>query len=680
MAAPSDNSAGLVLSGLVDKTLFVLGLADEKSVREFCGEFGAVLAVTMVQKPPPAQHRSWAFVTFLSTEAADAAFDAAQGGKGAAAGGATVRIKGAAEVGEGKFRELAAHTARASALVSTGQPIDPTGALSEEETFEDADAGTEETERQAKKRKREDDSSAEAECTQYDLLIVGAGASGVGCGAMAKRFGIDPARTLIVERGSAVGSTFDQWPAEMRFITPSFNQQAFGMMDLNSVAFNTSPAQMCHQEHPTGQQYAEYLRDVAEKFKLPVALDTDVTAVSPITVAGEDSTVFEVSVAQAAGAARKLPPAVRAKFVIWAAGEFQYPRNDGFPGAAANCVHNSRVKSWEGLSDSNDEMVVIGGYESGMDATVHLSNAGVDVTVLASTPFWSMRTLDPSTELAPFTADRLRAAMQGSHPPTLVSRCRVVSVEKDEQEGGYIVTAVKAGDAESSTAPATGSYDKGAWDYIKRREPATAPGQDSRRTANTVRVRTSAKPVLATGFSSGVGQVVNHLFDWTEDSACASAAAAGEAAGPSEQQQRRRRPEPIFCDRSQVRLTRESGWWHLMNGEYDLCSAEYQKLSDEEKAKYVEIKDIDDDVEDEEGVDGDDDFGVFCDRTKGKLTVDSGWWHKVGEQYDLCTGELEKLPAVSRAFPSCTRSILTEIYLCHACSCHEIEDGNAWTG
>jgi hypothetical protein len=28
--------------------------------------------------------------------------------------------------------------------------------------------------------------------------------------------------------------------------------------------------------------------------------------------------------------------------------------------------------------------------------------------------------------------------------------------------------------------------------------------------------------------------------------------------------------------------------------------------------------------------------------------------------------------AVSRAFPSCTRSILTEIYLCHACSCHEI--------
>jgi hypothetical protein len=28
----------------------------------------------------------------------------------------------------------------------------------------------------------------------------------------------------------------------------------------------------------------------------------------------------------------------------------------------------------------------------------------------------------------------------------------------------------------------------------------------------------------------------------------------------------------------------------------------------------------------------------------------------------------------ARAFPSCMRSILTELYLCHACSCHEIEE------
>eukprot|EP01047_Picozoa_sp_COSAG01_P040868 COSAG01_NODE_3465_length_6056_cov_32.665268_4_plen_147_part_00 len=35
---------------------------------------------------------------------------------------------------------------------------------------------------------------------------------------------------------------------------------------------------------------------------------------------------------------------------------------------------------------------------------------------------------------------------------------------------------------------------------------------------------------------------------------------------------------------------------------------------------------------------------------------------------------------VSRAFSSWKRSILSEIYLCHACSYQEIEDGNARTG
>jgi phage tail protein X len=35
---------------------------------------------------------------------------------------------------------------------------------------------------------------------------------------------------------------------------------------------------------------------------------------------------------------------------------------------------------------------------------------------------------------------------------------------------------------------------------------------------------------------------------------------------------------------------------------------------------------------------------------------------------------------VSQASPSCTRSILTDLYLCDACSCHEVEGGNAWTG
>jgi hypothetical protein len=40
----------------------------------------------------------------------------------------------------------------------------------------------------------------------------------------------------------------------------------------------------------------------------------------------------------------------------------------------------------------------------------------------------------------------------------------------------------------------------------------------------------------------------------------------------------------------------------------------------------------------------------------------------------------ESYAEVSRALLSSTRSILTEIYLCHACSCHKVKDGNARAG
>ena len=131
----------------------------------------------------------------------------------------------------------------------------------------------------------------------------------------------------------------------------------------------------------------------------------------------------------------------------------RYPRTDTFPGAAEHCVHNSNVRSWAGLAAEGAERVVIGGYESGMDATVHLAKNGAKVRVLASTPFWEQRTLDPSTELAPFTAMRLREAQQGEFPPELTGNCRVTRVEKDEENGGYVVHAERTV-KEQAAAPA----------------------------------------------------------------------------------------------------------------------------------------------------------------------------------------------------------------------------------
>ena len=47
----------------------------------------------------------------------------------------------------------------------------------------------------------------------YDVVIVGAGAAGVGIASMLKDFGVE--KMVVLERDE-VGATFDKWPKEMR--------------------------------------------------------------------------------------------------------------------------------------------------------------------------------------------------------------------------------------------------------------------------------------------------------------------------------------------------------------------------------------------------------------------------------------------------------------------------------
>ena len=48
--------------------------------------------------------------------------------------------------------------------------------------------------------------------------------------------------------------------------------------------------------------------------------------------------------------------------------------------------------------------MIIGGYESGMDAAVNLASAGKRCTVLASTPYWKVASADPSAEDDPLAS------------------------------------------------------------------------------------------------------------------------------------------------------------------------------------------------------------------------------------------------------------------------------------
>ncbi|EKS9937036.1 NAD(P)-binding domain-containing protein, partial [Enterococcus faecalis] len=109
-----------------------------------------------------------------------------------------------------------------------------------------------------------------------EVIIIGAGAAGVGMGVALKDFGIN--NFAILER-KQVGNSFIKWPEETRFITPSFTSNGFGMPDLNAIAIDTSPSYTLGKERLSGKDYAKYLQLVSEEYKLPIKTNCKVQSI-----------------------------------------------------------------------------------------------------------------------------------------------------------------------------------------------------------------------------------------------------------------------------------------------------------------------------------------------------------------------------------------------------------------
>ncbi len=264
----------------------------------------------------------------------------------------------------------------------------------------------------------------------HQVAIVGAGPAGLGCAAALREFGVDD--VVILDRHE-IGASFRRWPNEMRFITPSFTSNAFGALDLNAIAPGTSPAYSLGQEHPSGGAYAQYLDAVAQYYQLRVAPGVDVCS-----LATEDDGTFTLTTSDRP---------VRARYVIWAAGEFQYPERNSIAGAD-NCRHTAEVGTWRDLE--GDRFTVIGGYESAADAAVGLAQLQKNVTVLARTATWQIDEPDPSLTLSPFTRERLAKA----HDTGLVDLVEDVDVASVRENGvAWVVRATDGREWASATRP-----------------------------------------------------------------------------------------------------------------------------------------------------------------------------------------------------------------------------------
>ena len=269
-----------------------------------------------------------------------------------------------------------------------------------------------------------------------DAVIVGAGPAGLGCALALRKAGIADFR--ILER-SGVGASFDAWPKEMRMITPSFHGNPFFQTDLNAIDPSTSPADVFGREHPTGAQYAAYLRAVVQHFGLEVS---------------EGVAVRDIEPADGRFWVKTSDGAIDAGAVIWAAGEFALPRTVVFEGADL-CRHNSVIRSYAELS--GDEALIIGGYESGIDAAYHLARSGKRVRVVSKGEPWLLDSPDPSDALSPNTKERLVGLMQALPGRIeLVGNVEVIQVARSDNGFRVRLADGRAFDTGNAPVLATG--------------------------------------------------------------------------------------------------------------------------------------------------------------------------------------------------------------------------------
>ncbi len=195
-----------------------------------------------------------------------------------------------------------------------------------------------------------------AESPALDLLIVGAGPTGIALGAAARAAGLS---TLLVERGALAASLVD-YPAEMEFFTTR------DKLEIAGVPFAIP------EEKPSRRQALAYYQAVAAKFELPLALHEEVIAIEPregeFTVRSRRRGVERVRQAAA---------------VAVATGYFSWPDRLGVPGEEQAWVHSRYREPWGHFAQ---RVVVVGGGNSGSEAALDLWRHGAQVTLVHNGP------------------------------------------------------------------------------------------------------------------------------------------------------------------------------------------------------------------------------------------------------------------------------------------------------
>jgi thioredoxin reductase (NADPH) len=186
----------------------------------------------------------------------------------------------------------------------------------------------------------------------YDLVIIGAGPVGLEAAIQAKRADM---KTVVLEKGSLLHTIY-RWPVETVFFSEARN------LEIGGHPFPSL------QPKPTRREALLYYRRVAEVEGLAIRSYTEATAIR------RDLGKFKVDFSSREG-----PGEIGSRFVLVATGYYDNPNRLGVPGEDQPHVHYGIRET---LPYWNQQVVIVGGSNSAIEAALDLYRAGAKVTLV----------------------------------------------------------------------------------------------------------------------------------------------------------------------------------------------------------------------------------------------------------------------------------------------------------
>lgn len=192
-----------------------------------------------------------------------------------------------------------------------------------------------------------------AQPTHFDLLVVGAGPTGLACAIEAQKAGLS---AVLVDKGCVCNSLFN-YPAHMTFFTTS------ELLEIGGIPFPSPNAK------PTRNEALEYYRQVAAFYKLDVRQYHRVDSITGVDGA------FTVHRTDRFDRASTLT----ARKLVIATGYYDLPNRIGIKGEELSKVHHyyDDPHPYYGL-----DIAVIGGKNSAAIAALELWRHGARVTLI----------------------------------------------------------------------------------------------------------------------------------------------------------------------------------------------------------------------------------------------------------------------------------------------------------